>query len=92
MIFKMLGKIIIKPTIIYCDNQTTVDMCYDVTKPNVSRYFVHRLEFIKKAIENSEIEVVHIAGQDNWACYMTRAFGAKEFENSQKMFFLILKS
>ena len=46
MIFKMLGKIIIKPTIIYCDNQTTVDMCYDVTKPNVSRYFVHRLDFI----------------------------------------------
>ena len=63
MIFKMLGKTVTKPTIIYCDNQTTVDMCYDVTKPNVSRYFVHRLEFIKKAIENSEIEVTHIAGQ-----------------------------
>ena len=87
MIFKMLGKTISKPTIIYCDNQTTLDMCYDVTKPNVSRYFVHRLEFIKKAIENSEIEVVHIAGQDNWADYMTRAFGAKEFEKFSKEMF-----
>ena len=87
MIFKILGKTINKPTVIYCDNQPTVDMCCDVTKPNVSRYFIHWLKFIKKAIAKSDIEVLHIAGQDNWADNITRAFGATEFEKLSKEMF-----
>ena len=58
-----------------------------ITKANVIRYFVQRLEFIKKAIEKSDIKVLHIFGQDYWADYMTRVFGAKHFEKFSKEMF-----
>ena len=49
---------------------------------------LHRLEFIKKAIEKSEIKVMRIAGQDNWADYMTREFVDEEFQKFSKEMFL----
>ena len=58
-----------------------------ITKANVIRYVVHRLEYIKKAIEKSEVKVLHIVGQDYWADYMTRAFGANQFEKFSKEIF-----
>ena len=66
IIFSILGSPITKPTVIYCDNKSTVDMCYDITKTGVSRYFIHRLGFIKKAIADSKIEVLHVKGERNW--------------------------
>jgi hypothetical protein len=67
-----LGEIIKDPTILFCDNQGTICCSRDPANHSKMKHIDLRYHFIRWCVNNLIIEMIYIAGTDNFADLFTK--------------------
>lgn len=69
-----------KPTQIFCDNQSSIKLCYNPVFHEKSKHFEIDYHFTRQKVENNTIKVDFISTQEQPADLLTKSLGRTKFE------------
>jgi histone deacetylase 1/2 len=73
-----------KPTILYCDNQSSIKLSYNPVFHEKSKHFEIDYHFTRQKVENNIIRVEYISSQEQPADLLTKPLGRIKFEECRK--------
>ena len=88
---RLLGELRIlsdKPTNIYCDNQSSIKLCYNPVFHEKSKHFQIDFHFTRQQVEDNTIKVEFISSKDQPADILTKPLGRVKFETCRQKLYL----
>lgn len=82
-----------KPTILYCDNQSSIKLGYNPVFHEKSKHFEINYHFTRQEVQCGTIKVEYISSQEQPADFLTKLLGRQSLKNAEENFtFTILIS
>ena len=70
-----------KPTYLFCDNQSSIKLSYNLVFHERSKHFEIDFHYTRQKVENNTIKVEYIPSQEQPANILTKSLGRIKFEN-----------
>ena len=68
-----------QPTTLYCDNQSSIKLCYNPVFHEKSKHFEIDYHFTRQQVENNTLRVEYISSQEQPADILTKSLGRLKF-------------
>ena len=69
----------VEPTVLYVDNRSTIQLCKYPSSVRSTKHIETRFHFIREKVESNELQVEHIAGEDQLADICTKILPKTRF-------------